>query len=66
MIKDFIAGHPWTWPLLVYLATGVLNFIVWFASSEEWERFARRHPRWAAAIRILRAYGMHVRKQVSK
>lgn len=66
MIKDFIANHAWTWPLLAYLATGVLNFIVWFADSEEWERFSAEHPKWAAAIRILRAYGMHVRKSVKQ
>ena len=64
MLKDFITAHPWTWPLVVYLATGVLNWIVWFPDSEEWAWFQTRHPNWAAAIRILRAYGMHVRKQV--
>jgi hypothetical protein len=64
MLKQFIADHAWTWPLLVYLATGVLNFIIWFHDSEEWDRFALTHPEWAAAIRLLRAYGMHVRKQI--
>lgn len=66
MFKDFIAAHPWTWPVLVYLATGAMNWIVWFPDSEEWDLFQRRHPNWATAIRLMRAYGLHARKQVSK
>jgi hypothetical protein len=66
MIRDFIASNAWTWPVLVYLATGALNFIVWFHDSEEWDRFQREYPKWATTIRLLRAYGLHVRKQVSK
>lgn len=66
MLRDFIASNQWTWPVLVYLATGLFNFIVWFQDSDEWDFFQRRHPTWAAVIRLLRAYGMHTRKQVSK
>lgn len=64
MLKDFIASNAWTWPLLAYLATGFLNFIVWFPTSEGWDEFNRDYPKLAAAVRIMRAYGMHVRKQV--
>jgi Flp pilus assembly protein TadB len=62
MIKEWLAANPWVWPLVVYLMTGVLNAITWFHDSEEWDRFQREYPRAAFAIRMLRAYGMHVRK----
>lgn len=50
----------WISPLLVYLASGLLNLALWRRTPEEWEEYASTNPAGAAAIKLLRIVGLNL------
>lgn len=49
---------------LFWLLAGVLNWYLWWDTAENWNRVEQEHPKFAFAVRLLRAFGPHFRKLV--
>lgn len=47
---------------LCWLAAGVMNWLLWWESHTDWEKWAGSNPKKAILVRLLRAWGPHLRK----